>query len=349
MKKNIPVAFGNITTVKKIKIFYLKESCPGINRKKIGKYFNYYNAEGEIIKDTDVLIRIKSLIIPPAWKNVWISPYNNSHLQATGYDARGRKQYRYHCDWNTKRSETKFSRLITFARTLPGLMAEIENNLKQKELTKEKVTALVVKIMSVSFIRIGNHGYEKENGSYGLTTLKDKHVNIHGDSIKFAFKGKKGVWQDIELHDKRLARMVKSCRDIPGHELFQYYDDEGQRHVIDSGDVNSFLHQICGTDFSAKDFRTWAGSLHAFKALTRLPIPETETEFKHKTLEVIKDVSKLLGNTPAVCRKYYVHPIILESYGKGELFEFYKTHNAVAIESGKDFEEDMLIEFLERN
>ena len=331
-----------------VKIHYLKHTCPGITRKKTGKNFSYYNAEGEKVKDTNELNRIKSLVIPPAWREVWISPFPNSHLQATGIDARGRKQYRYHPEWNKKRSETKFSRLADFARTLPKLRNEIERHLKHHEITREKVIALVIQVMSKSYIRIGNTSYAKENGSFGLTTLQDEHVSIHGDTMRFVFIGKKGVPQDIELHDKRLARLVKSCRDIPGQELFQYYDTEGNRHVIDSGDINSYLHEICGEGFSAKDFRTWAGSLHAFKSLSQLPVPQSETEFKHSTLEVIKTVSKALGNTTAVCRKYYIHPILLEAYQKGELEQFNKDHLSHPSEDIDNQLEEMLIEFLER-
>lgn len=330
-----------------VKIHYLKHICPGITRKKTGKNFTYYNAVGEKVKDTDELNRIKSLVIPPAWQKVWVSPYPNSHLQATGIDAKGRKQYRYHTEWNKKRSETKFSRLADFARSLPKLRAEIERHLAERYITREKVIAIVIHLMSKSYIRIGNTSYAKENGSFGLTTLHDEHVNIHGDMIRFVFTGKKGVQQDIELHDKRLARMVKSCRDIPGQELFQFYDNEGNRHCIDSGDINSYLHEICGEGFSAKDFRTWAGTLHAFKLLSQLPVPQSDTEFKHSTLDVIKSVSKALGNTVAVCRKYYVHPVLLEAFRKGEFEKFYKKH--LTHPSG-DFDsqaEEMLIEFLE--
>jgi len=330
------------------KIYYLKKACPGISRKKVGQSFTYCEANGERVMEPDELARIKSLVLPPAWRNVWISPYPNSHLQATGIDARGRKQYRYHPEWNKKRSETKFSMLTTFARTLPKLRREIESHLRDRGIHKQKVIALVIDLMSKSYIRIGNANYAKENGSYGLTTLRNKHIDIHGDTIRFAFIGKEGVPQDIELHDRKLARILKSCKDIPGQELFQYFDAEGNKCCIDSGDINSYLHEICGEGFSAKDFRTWAGTLYAFKSLCQLPVPLSETEFKRASVEVVKSVSKVLGNTPTVCRKYYIHPILLEAFQNGELAQLYEGHNKKHNSGYEALEEKMLIAFLEK-
>jgi DNA topoisomerase I len=324
MKVNPASVFVIKSDGNKSKLRHISDGLPGISRQKEDDLFSYFYPSGEIVTDIDELNRIKSLAIPPAWQNVWISPYKNSHLQATGIDAKGRKQYRYHTEWNKKRSETKFGKLTSFIKLLPKLRNEIEGHLKIPGVKREKVIAAVVDLMSKAYIRIGNSSYTKEYGSYGLTTLRDKHVKINGDTIKIEFRGKKGVMQEITLRDRRLAKIIKSCRDIPGHELFQFYDDEGNRHVIDSGDINDYLHEVCGQEFSAKDFRTWAGTLHAFKVLSALPVPESEKEFRVKTAEVVKEVSKVLGNTPAVCRKYYIHPILFESFGSGMLFDFIK-------------------------
>jgi DNA topoisomerase I len=329
------------------KLRYVNDKTPGISRKKRGDFYFYYDSEGKRICDTDVLNRIKSLVIPPAWQKVWVSPYPDSHLQATGFDVRGRKQYRYHPDWNLKRSELKFNRLPHFLKLLPIIRKETERHLKSSGMNKEKVIAAVVDIMSKVYFRIGNNNYAKENGSYGLTTLLDKHVEIKGDALRFEFRGKKGVMQEVTLRDRRLSHIVKSCRDIPGQELFQFYDGEGKTHVIDSGDINNYLHELCGQEFSAKDFRTWAGTLHAFRVLAGLPTPETQTEFKHKTVEVIKEVSRLLGNTPAVCRKYYIHPLLFESYEKGELQKLFQKHSKTDSNVIVEREETMLLQFLE--
>ncbi len=333
---------------KTVKVHYLKTMCPGISRRKTGKSFTYYDAAGKKIENAEELGRIKALVIPPAWKDVWISPYPNSHLQATGIDARGRKQYRYHPEWSKRQSETKFSKLTSFAKMLPVLRSEMEMHLRQKGIHKDKIIALVIDLMSKSYIRIGNATYARENGSYGLTTLRNKHVDIHGDTIRFVFVGKEGVHQDIELHDKRLARIVKSCRDIPGQALFQYFDHEGNRHSIESGDVNQFIHEVCGSGFSAKDFRTWAGTFHAFKLLSQMPVPQTENQFKHVVAEVAKSVSKVLGNTSTVCRKYYIHPVLFDTFKTGDLSEFYKTHTADNQPDDETVEEMLLIDFLDR-
>ena len=245
-------------------LVYVSDSNPGISRHRRGKGFTY-RLDGRTVKDPVALKRIHGLVIPPAWTRVWICPLANGHIQATGLDARRRKQYRYHWLWSRLRNETKFHRMYEFGKALPGLRERIEADLKSRELSREKVLATVLSLMERTYIRVGSNEYEKENGSYGLTTLKNRHVSISGDTMIFSFRGKKGIHHDIRLHNRRLARVVGQCREIPGRELFQYYDGEGARHSIDSGMVNQYIHAAVGEDFTAKDFRTWAGSLHALE------------------------------------------------------------------------------------
>ncbi|HVS98640.1 MAG TPA: hypothetical protein VHE54_19240, partial [Puia sp.] len=243
-------------------LVYVKDCQPGILRVKKGKGFSYL-LNNKVVTDPQLLERIRKLVIPPAWTKVWICPNAKGHIQATGLDVRQRKQYRYHPMWNSLRNETKFHRLYEFGKVLPLLRARVEEDLRIKGLTQEKVLATVVSLMERTFIRVGNYEYEKTNGSYGLTTLKNKHVSISGDKLIFSFTGKKGIHHDVTLRDKRLARIVAQCHDIPGKELFQYYGEDGNRHPVDSGMVNTYIREATREDFSAKDFRTWAGSLHA--------------------------------------------------------------------------------------
>ncbi len=294
-------------------LLYVKDNEPGITRIKKGKGFAYY-LQKKPVKTEKEIKRIRKLAIPPAWINVWICPVENGHIQATGLDVRKRKQYRYHELWNKLRNETKFHRLYEFGKVLPNLRLQLEKDLSAKELTQQKVLATVISLMERTYIRIGNNEYEKQNGSYGLTTLKDKHVAISGDKLHFTFKGKKGIEHQISLKNKKLARMVQQCRDIPGKELFQYYDAEGNRKPIDSGMVNQYIKDASGYDCSAKDFRTWAGSVHALQALRSLGEAVTATESKKNILAALDEVSKKLGNTRTVCKKYYVHPALLQLY-----------------------------------
>jgi DNA topoisomerase-1 len=299
---------------------YVNDKEPGIIRAKRGDTFTY-TYEGKPLKDAEVLDRIKKLAIPPAWTNVWISPDANGHIQATGYDLRNRKQYRYHTDWHQVRNITKFHHLYEFGKLLPSLRLKIEEDLAQKEIREEKVIATVISLMERTYIRIGNNDYEKLYGSYGLTTLKDKHVKVEGDKIKFSFRGKKGIYHDITLKNRQLARTVKACRDIAGKELFQYYDADGARKSIDSGMVNRYIKEASGGDFSAKDFRTWAGTLNilrAFKAMGEC----TDGELKKNIVAALDEVSQKLGNTRTVCKKYYVHPGIIELYEKNSLHKY---------------------------
>jgi DNA topoisomerase I len=305
-------------------LVYVRDNMTGIKRTRKGKGFSYV-MENKVLKTADELKRIKKLAIPPAWTEVWICPLENGHIQATGLDIRKRKQYRYHGLWAQVRSDTKFHRLYEFGRALPRLRAQLESDLQIRILSQEKVLATVISLMERTYIRIGNSSYEKLYGSYGLTTLKDKHVSITGDRIRFAFRGKKGVQHDITLKNKKLARTVEQCRDIPGKELFQYYDEDGNRRIIESGMVNDYIKKSTGKDFSAKDFRTWAGSIHALETLVSLADVISETERKKNIVIVLDSVSKKLGNSRAICKKYYVHPGLIRLYEENNFSRYTKS------------------------
>ena len=309
-------------TAKAIHLVYVSDTDPGISREKKGEKFQYV-FNGKPIDDDETILRIKHLVIPPAWTNVWICSKDNGHLQATGVDVKGRKQYKYHADWNRFRNQTKFYRLHEFGKVLPAIRLQLEKDLSLPTLGQEKVLAAVVSLMERTNIRVGNNFYEKLYGSYGLTTLKDKHVKIEGTRLKFSFKGKKGVLHDISIKNNKLAKIVKQCRDIPGKELFQYFDENGERHSIDSGMVNEYIKTISGgSDFTAKDFRTWAGTVQALLALQSIGCCETATETKKRIVEALDIVSKHLGNTRTVCKKYYVHPLILSLYESQQLEKY---------------------------
>jgi len=273
------------------------------------------------VRDPATLARIRSLAIPPAYTDIWICPTPNGHIQATGRDARGRKQYRYHPKWREVRDETKFGRMLAFSDTLPGLRKRVDEDLVRPGLPKEKVLATVVRLLECTGIRVGNDEYAKANRSFGLTTLQDRHVEISGASLRFEFRGKSGKIHQVSLSDRRLARIVARCQAVPGADLFQYLDDEGNRVAIGSGDVNDYLREITGEEFTAKDFRTWAGTLHAAAALDAAGPAPSEREAKAAILKAIDQVAERLNNTRAVCRKYYVHPAVLETYEAGTLHE----------------------------
>ena len=302
-------------------LVYVNDKTPGINRLKKGKGFVYIN-DNKPLKQKAEIERIRKLAIPPAWTKVWICPDESGHIQATGFDVRGRKQYRYHSMWNTLRNETKFHRLYEFGKVLPSIRLKLEEDLAKKELSEDKVLATVVSLMERTYIRVGNDDYEKLYGSYGLTTLKDNHVKVEGDEIFFSFKGKKGIDHKITLKNKRLARMVKQCRDIRGKELFQYYDTDGNRKPIDSGMVNRYVKDASGGDFTAKDFRTWAGTLNIIRAFKSIGEAESETDCKRKIVAALDEVSKQLGNTRSVCKKYYVHPGVIKLYEEKNLLKY---------------------------
>jgi DNA topoisomerase I len=304
-------------------LIYVSDSQPGIRRLKRGKKFVYVSGK-KPVRDEAALQRIKRLVIPPAWENVWICSMENGHLQVTGTDIKRRKQYKYHPLWNSIRNHTKFYRLHAFGRVIPSIRQQIEKDLSLPGIPLEKVLATVVCLMEKTCIRVGNSLYEKLYGSFGLTTLKDKHVKIEGANMQFVFRGKKGISHRISIKNKRLARIVKQCRDIPGKELFQYIDDKGERRCIDSGMVNDYLKRICGgEDFTAKDFRTWAGTVQALGAFKELGPPQNITQTKKNIVMALDMVAEHLGNTRTVCKKYYVHPIILSLYEKKRLHGYF--------------------------
>jgi DNA topoisomerase-1 len=318
---SVAVFVDPLESAKAAGLRYVNDDEPGLRRRKRGTGFAYTDPQGRAVKDAATLERIRKLAIPPAWTDVWICPRANGHLQATGRDARGRKQYRYHAGWREVRDETKFGRMIAFGDALPKIRERIERDLSQRGLGREKVLATVVKLLETTLIRVGNKEYAQQNNSYGLTTLRDGHVDIEGSTLRFEFRGKSGKEHSVEIHDRRLARIVKQCRDVPGQKLFQYLDADGQRQSVSSEDVNAYLRETTGEDFSAKDFRTWGGTVLALSALLELGACEDEREAGRAVVEAVKRVSGQLGNRPAICRKYYVHPVVIESYLGGSLVE----------------------------
>lgn len=338
-------------TAKAAHLVYVSDKDPGIQRKSKGRNFEYF-FNGKLIKDDEELLRIRHLVIPPAWTKVWICKKENGHLQATGYDSKGRKQYRYHPHWNALRNHTKFYRIHDLGKVLPEIRLQLEKNLRQTKLTERKVLAVVVSLMEQTHIRIGNSFYEKNNGSFGLTTLKDSHVTFDGSSVTFSFVGKKGISHKVKLKNKKLANLIKKCRDVPGKELFQYYDEEGKHHSIDSGMVNNYIREISGKDFTAKDFRTWAGTVQAYIALKSIGCCETKTEAKKKIIEALDIVSGFLGNTRTVCKKYYVHPLILSLYENNKLEKYFNSMSEVENNNSKgslSAEEKTVMKILEGN
>ena len=299
---------------------YVSGGGPCIKRIPCGRSFRYIGPDGKPLRDPRHLQRIRSLAIPPAWRNVWICPSPKGHLQAVGWDQRGRKQYRYHPEYRAVRDQAKFSRMIAFGTVLAIIRNRVEADLARPGLPREKVLATVVRLLERSFIRIGNEEYAEENGSFGLTTMKDRHVRIEGSKLLFRFRGKSGMEHTIELTDRRLARIVRDCRDLPGYELFQYVTPEGEQRTIDAADVNAYLRETSGQDFTAKDFRTWSGTVLAVRAFREAGPPTSASHAKKCSVDVIKQVAKQLGNRPATCRKYYVHPAVLDAYADSSLF-----------------------------
>ena len=300
-------------------LHYVNRDAPGIRRVRSGKGFKYSDPQGRAVKDAATLARIRSLVLPPAWTDVWICSDVRGHLQAIGKDERGRIQYRYHPKWREARDETKYSRMMAFGKALPGIRRRIARDMKKAGLPRERVLATVIKLLETTLIRVGNEEYARDNGSVGLTTMKDKHAIINGGNIHFEFKGKSGVKHAIDLHDKRLARIIKQCQDVPGYELFQFIDAEGTHHAITSTEVNAYLKAVAGQDFTAKDFRTWAGTVLAYMALREFEEFDSETQAKKNMLAAIESVAAKLGNTKAVCRKCYIHPVVLDTYLTGQL------------------------------
>jgi DNA topoisomerase-1 len=297
---------------------YVSDTDPGIRRRRSGKGFAYRLPDGNPVRDREALARIRRLAIPPAYTDVWICLDPRGHLQASGRDQRGRKQYRYHPRWKEARAETKYNRMLAFGRALPRIRKRVETDLAQRGLTRTKVLAAIVRLLEATLIRIGNDEYAKENKSFGLTTLRKRHVDIEGGAVRFEFKGKSGRLHRTAFRDRRIARIVQSCQDLPGHRLFQYVDDEGERHSIGSEEVNDYLREISGQDFTAKDFRTWAGTLLAAQILATQGEPEAPPT-KVAVVRCIEQVAVQLGNTPAVCRACYVHPGVVAAFLDGEL------------------------------
>ncbi|MDN4040227.1 DNA topoisomerase IB [Massilia sp. YIM B02443] len=300
---------------------YVHDDRPGIRREAVKDGFRYLDAKGEPVTDESTLARIKRLVIPPAWTEVWICPQANGHLQATGRDARGRKQYRYHAKWREARDEVKYERMLKFGQALPLIRLEVDRALKLPGLPREKVLATIVYLLEATMMRVGNEEYARTNKSFGLTTLRNRHAKVDGSDVEFSFRGKSGVYHKVKVHDRRLARIVARSRDLPGQELFQYVDEDGATHSIDSSDVNDYLRTITGEEYTAKDFRTWSGTVLAALALQEFEKFDSEAQAKKNIVRAIESVAEKLGNTPSICRKCYVHPAVLDAYLEGAALE----------------------------
>ncbi|MBC5810406.1 MAG: DNA topoisomerase IB [Candidatus Eremiobacteraeota bacterium] len=337
MLPNAPTAVARAAGLR-----YVDDRRPGIRRKRAGRSFAYYAPDGTKISGKAELARIKSIGVPPAYEDVWICPYENGHIQATARDARGRKQYRYHPRWREVRDETKYERAADFARALPRLRKRVREDLSRQGFPREKVLATIVSLLDATAIRVGNEEYAKTNDSFGLTTLRTGHVRVRGSTLRFKFRGKSGVEHSVALDDARLARIVRRFQDLPGENLFTYVDEDGTSHTVDSQDVNDYLRESAGAEFTAKDFRTWKGTVAAAVALAAKPAAETPRDRKAVVKEALTDVSGLLGNTVAVCRRCYVHPSIVETYlDEGEL-----TLPPGRASAGLDAEEARVLAFL---
>ena len=317
-------------------LIYVHDDDPGLSRVKTPEGFDYLDAKGRPVTDEKTIERIRALAIPPAYTDVWICRSARGHIQATGRDERGRKQYRYHAKWSEARAETKFARMAAFGRALPAIRAKVDHDLQKRGLPREKVVATVVRLLETTMIRVGNDQYAKANKSFGLTTLRARHLHLHGSEVAFEFKGKSGVQHKTSVHDRRLARVIKSIQELPGQRLFQYVDADGARHAVESDDVNAYLREATGEHFTAKDFRTWAGTLAAAKALSLHPAPTTEREAKKTITLCVKATAGLLGNTPAVCRSAYIHPAVVHAFIEQRLPEVF------AEVDGQDFEAEVL-------
>lgn len=336
-----------VEAAKAAQLRYVSDARPGITRHRNGTGFAYRGPDGEPLHDEATLTRIRSLAIPPAWTDVWIAPHPEGHLQATGRDARKRKQYRYHKRWSQVRDENKYERLVLFARALPRIRKRVEEDLALPGLPRDKLLATIVRLLETTFIRVGNEWYARTNSSFGLTTLKDRHVDVKGSRIKFKFRGKSRKFHVVQVNDRRLARLVKRSRDLPGQDLFQYLDESGQAQPIGAEDVNAYLKQIAEQDFTAKDFRTWGGTLIAAQCLALTKEFESNSAGKTAALAAIGIVAEQLGNTVAICRKCYIHPAVIEAFTKEESFRLWqKLSTGTAKEEGLGPEESMLLRYL---
>ena len=333
-KKQAPVEIitDPVASAKAAGLRYVTTAEPGIERKRVRGGFRYYAPDGTQINDPLLLKRIRSLVIPPAWREVWICPDENGHLQAAGRDQRGRKQSRYHPHWREIRNETKYERMIQFGEALPVIRKRVEHDLALPGLPRAKILATIIRLLETTCIRVGNEEYARENHSYGLTTMHNRHVTVKGSTITFDFTGKSGVHHTIDIQNRRLANIVQKCHDLPGYELFQYIDEDGHRHTVQSSDVNSYLHEISGEHFTAKDFRTWAGTVLTAMLLREFEPYETQTQAKKNVIQAIKSVAERLGNTPTVCRKCYIHPAVLEQYQSGAMLQAIETEVAEQVD-----------------
>ena len=346
-----PCAVDPARSAKEAGLHYVTDAAPGIRRKRAGKGFTYIGLDGEPVRDPKVLSRIRSLAIPPAWTDVWIAPSSRAHIQVTGRDAKGRKQYRYHPAWRIARDATKYHRMIAFAEALPRLRMRVLRDIALPGLPREKVLATVVRLLDETDIRVGNNEYARENKSFGLTTLRNQHVEIAGATLRFQFKGKSGKQHVVEIRDRRVAKIVRRCEELPGQELFQYLDDNGEQRLIESADVNEYLRTVMAQDFTAKDFRTWAGTVVAAHALREMGTAKTKAELKQNINAAVKIAAARLGNTPTICRKSYLHPAVIEAYEDGSLLTSEigrRERNMVDPEDGLTVEEAEVLAFLRR-
>jgi DNA topoisomerase I len=309
--------------LKSVSLRYVSDDIPGITREKKGKDF-VYRKQDEVITDPHLIERIEKLAIPPAWEQIWIAPTGNGHIQATGRDAKGRKQYIYHQDWHKLVQTNKFNRMVFFGEILPDLRREITAGMQERGLTERRVISTVIWLLGKTYIRVGNEEYAEENQSYGLTTMRNKHVDVSGDTIKFEFKGKSGKFHSISVSHPRVAKTVKKLEELPGYELFRYIDDEGNIHTVESGSINEYLKKITGEEITAKDFRTWGGTVYAAESLYDEGNFTSDSEAKQKISQAVKLVSKHLGNTTTVCRAYYIHPTVIKSYESQELIPYFQ-------------------------
>jgi DNA topoisomerase-1 len=328
----IEIAPDPVEVAEEAGLRYVRDDSPGYTRKAKNDDFEYFDTEGKKIRDETRLLRIKRIGIPPAYTRVWICPSPNGHIQATGRDARGRKQYRYHERWREVRDENKYERMLVFGKALPRIRRRVNRDLKRRGLPREKVLATVVQLLERTFIRIGNEEYARENKSFGLTTLRNRHVDVTATKLKFTFRGKSGKDHEVDVTDRRLAKIICQLQELPGQEVFQYLNESGERRKVTSEDVNEYLREITGEDFTAKDFRTWAGTVLAAMALNAQEAFENTTQAKKNIKDAISAVAKILGNTPAVCRKCYVHPAVLENYLDGAMIEGLKEKTSETLE-----------------
>ena len=334
--------------LKKEDLVYCSDSTPGFFRQKNGKDFNYYDLKGKRIRSPGIVNRLNSLKVPPAWKDAWICPKVNGHLQATGIDDKGRKQYIYHPDWIKLSQENKFSKVVDFGLSLPKIRDKVRYDLAQRSGDKRKILATVIWLLEHTIIRVGNEEYQKENNSFGLTTLRTKHAKVLGSSVTFSFRGKSGVYNTLQISNKKIAKTIRRCIELPGYELFGFIDEDGKRHVINSEDVNLFLKDVTKDDFSAKDFRTWGGTSLSANHFYNLGFPDQKKELNKNIVQTVKAVAHHLNNTIAVCKNYYIHPTVIDTYQANILIPHFKKYTK-SKKPGLSWDEYALIRLLQKN